>query len=343
MVSSYHNGTVLCDCILSYLSVYFSMSGLPIKIKLPKGFLDEEVRDGYLVSSQIKKLWAVEIDILFQIKEICDRHNIKWVVDGGTLLGAARHGGFIPWDDDIDIGMLRADYDKFVFYAKRELKFPYFLQTTETDPHSMYGHAKIRNSLTTAMQKEERDNNYKYNLGVFVDIFPMDAAPDIKSKAEEVVTSAINYFAKARVLLYSTQYKWFLPLRKNIFKLIYDYLVLYTRKLQYILFGPSIYMKSYNKFEEIMKSYNNEQTNHVTVYAMGWKESTYWPLSFFEESQVMLPFEWFEVPAMKRYEEFMRLLYGEWRHYVKGTSIHGDLFVDPEKPYTYYVNRYGRR
>lgn len=122
---------------------------LPIQIDLPKNFLEEEIRCGYKISSEMKKVWAVQIDLLEQVKKICKKHGLKYFADSGTLIGAIRHKGYIPWDDDIDLVMMRNDYNKFMEYAKSELEFPYFLQTVYTDKDIMRAHASLRNSKTT--------------------------------------------------------------------------------------------------------------------------------------------------------------------------------------------------
>ena len=81
----------------------------------------------------LKKLHETEIEILDAIVEICDLHQLKYYLIGGTLLGAIRHCGFIPWDDDLDIAMPRRDYNRFLKIAKKELNSKFFLQTCTTD------------------------------------------------------------------------------------------------------------------------------------------------------------------------------------------------------------------
>ena len=85
-----------------------------IKLSLPEGFLEEEVRCDYTVSKEMKKVWAVELDLLSEFQRVCKLHNIKYAVWAGTMLGAIRHKGFIPWDDDIDVSMPRPDIERLI-------------------------------------------------------------------------------------------------------------------------------------------------------------------------------------------------------------------------------------
>ena len=139
--------------------------------------------NGHLISNLRREVWDIELDMLDLVVSICDKIGVKYYLDAGTLLGAVRHKGFIPWDDDIDLVMFRDEYDKFISYCKENLEYPYFLQTTDTDS-SIYQHAKIRRSDTTAILEKDLEANWDFNQGIFLDIFPLDRVPEDKGKRE---------------------------------------------------------------------------------------------------------------------------------------------------------------
>ena len=124
----------------------------------------------------------IMIKILKEIHRVCEKHNIKYFISDGTLLGAVRHGGFIPWDDDIDISMLREDYDKFINIGSNELKEEFFLQTADTDKdYNVYGTPlKVRHK--NSIYREKWDVYKGRYSGIFVDIFPFDKVPDKELK-----------------------------------------------------------------------------------------------------------------------------------------------------------------
>ncbi len=122
----------------------------------------------------IKEVQAIELEILLEVDRICREYEIPYFLDSGTLLGAVRHKGFIPWDDDIDIGMLRSDYERFLSIANRELGSEYFLQTYRTDGAPIM-FAKVRKKGTTFV--EFRLRNIPMEHGLFIDVFPYDFLP----------------------------------------------------------------------------------------------------------------------------------------------------------------------
>lgn len=124
--------------------------------------------------SPLRNLQNTMTDILREVDAVCRRNNINYWLSSGTLIGAARHGGFIPWDDDLDIEMLRSDYLRFCSIAARELPPHLVLQNSDTDPMFLLGLAKIRDSRTSIKSTSQGlEQHYRFN-GVFIDILPIE-------------------------------------------------------------------------------------------------------------------------------------------------------------------------
>ena len=121
-------------------------------------------------SEQLKQLQKVEFEILEVISEICDKHNITWWLEGGSALGAMRHQGFIPWDDDVDLGMLYEDYVRFLEIAPQELPANMRLDNPLENKHMACMFAKVVRTDTVFETLETRDAGY--DQGIFVDVFP---------------------------------------------------------------------------------------------------------------------------------------------------------------------------
>ena len=125
----------------------------------------------------IRELQKIQLEIAIEVKRICEKYDIKYFLIGGTLLGAVRHKGFIPWDDDFDIGMPREDYDAFISLCGSELNESFYLQSYETDPVFWRNFAKVRKNATFFNEFEIR--NKDTHKGIFIDIFPYDNADKI--------------------------------------------------------------------------------------------------------------------------------------------------------------------
>lgn len=126
----------------------------------------------------LRKLQLVEMKALDEVKRICELHDLKYFLIAGNLIGAIRHKGFIPWDDDIDIGMMRRDYDKFIEYCKTDLDTEhFFLQTPSTEKgNADFELARIRINGTKFIEKHRKDLNL--HNGIFVEVFPYDDLPE---------------------------------------------------------------------------------------------------------------------------------------------------------------------
>ena len=150
----------------------------------------------------LRRCQLKELDILREIDAICRRHDIPYWLDGGTLLGAVRHGGFIPWDDDIDIAMPLADIDRFCRVATNELPGELFLQTRATDSDVVAPVVKVRDRGSLLVEPGD-DFARSYAKGLYVDIFPMRPYPTV---ARSFVRRVARGYCRANAVLHTAHY-----------------------------------------------------------------------------------------------------------------------------------------
>ena len=312
-----------------------------LKIQLPENFLENEVRCGYTVTRKAKEVWAVELDLLAEFQRVCQKYNIKYCADGGTLLGAVRHNGYIPWDDDLDIAMLRSDFDKLNKIAPSEFKKPYFWQTEETDPGSARGHAQLRNSDTTGIitwEYEHRRHN-NYNQGIFIDIFPFDTVIDDTKKLIEQDRKRILLNTKYREILSSVNQFCFKPWIDNQGRRHFDLKNLYCH-FKYKVSRESYSSVYYQFIDEITKYNYINTTEYVADLCMPIPLNRLKRFrSDFEELQ-MVDFEFLQIPIFKNFDRNLKILYGnKYMTPMQLNSEHGNLILDTENPYIRYLKQ----
>lgn len=149
----------------------------------------------------LREIQLFELQMLKDVVKVCDDNNITYILSSGNLLGAVRHGGFIPWDDDVDIDMPLADYKKFLKIAQKELGEKYFVQNYKTDKNYAEMWTQIRANGTTSMPI--KDSKYKINFGMCMDIFPLvGVSNDVKAKNKQKKALALS-----RMLLHDSYAK----------------------------------------------------------------------------------------------------------------------------------------
>ena len=130
-----------------------------------------------LTQEMLRQLHSIELEMLLEVDRICKENEINYTIIGGTLLGAVRHRGFIPWDDDADIAMLRPEYEKFCLIVDEKLdNTKFYFQNMERTEGYRWGYAKLRRKGTLFLR--ENQEYMKYEQGIFLDIFPIDGTPD---------------------------------------------------------------------------------------------------------------------------------------------------------------------
>ena len=148
-----------------------------------ESYFKGEERDGFYIKPMMKRAWAAQLEILQVIDRICQRNNIEYFASCGTLLGAIRHGGYIPWDDDLDIEMKRLDYERFIKIAAEELPKEYNILCPSLDSKWKFPYARVLNTMIIPLQGERLQEFHGFPLQAGVDIFPIDYLP--VDKAEE--------------------------------------------------------------------------------------------------------------------------------------------------------------
>ena len=154
------------------------------------------------VKDNLRSLQLRQLEILQTIHQVCQKHHINYWLDGGTLLGAVRHHGFIPWDDDIDIAMTYDDLQKFIRIAPKELPEELFLQTMESDPTARMPIYKVRDRNSFLVEGAD-DFTTPYQKGIYVDIFPMI---DYPSFSRSFIKRFAKGYCRANAILLSQHY-----------------------------------------------------------------------------------------------------------------------------------------
>ena len=289
-----------------------------------KDFFKKETRNDFLVDEKRKEIWAIGIDLLFHFDDICRKHNLRYWLAYGTLLGAIRHNGFIPWDDDIDVCMLRDDYDKLLLLSD-EFKNPYFLQTPYTDKGYYYSYCKLRNSNTTAFSK-----NFSYhfcsndcNSGMSLDVFCID-------KWENSIEGEKLYDEiKALIVNNSTAMKLANPAFEAD-----------ERVANYNGADP---METYETIQRLSKTYINRTTDIVsmpTITAYGFHRDIF-SIDDFSKTDYH-NFEGFRLPVPIGYDRILSVIYGDYKVFppVEARGKWHSAIVDANTPYKDYYVRF---
>ena len=288
---------------------------------LPKSFFEEEVRSDFLVTNKRKKIWALEIELFLKLFEVCQNYNLKVWGDGGTLLGAVRHNGFIPWDDDMDLILPREDYNKLMEIGSNEFKKPFFLQTPHTDPNYGYSFAKLRNSNTTCMPHVFKKAGF--NHGIHIDIFPLD-------------TLCLDTFEEDKCHITECIIKNSSFMKRHSVELLNERQLENFRKYQ-----TDDPVREYDIIQKIASNpnYNNsEYVANCTVTSLK-SSAQIWKASWFETT-IMHQFETIEIPMPGDIVPRLKAQYGDYMKFPpvdQRGNWHSDVMWDPDKSFKEYI------
>lgn len=264
---------------------------------------------------QMHKL--VLLELLREFDRVCRKHSIPYVLMCGSALGAVRHKGIIPWDDDLDVSMLRNDYERFLRVAPADLKEPYYLQA-EGSAHWMMNFSKLRKNNTTYLEKFHPKDN-KMHQGIYIDIFPCDNASD-----KEWIRR-LQYYA-SRITLAQSLWRRGYETDSKIKKI-------------FMAICSSISTKPFLKLAMMKNKTDSECVQTFLSCTSRYKKGIY-KRSWFTET-VEMDFEDMKVPVSAHYDELLTVLYGD---YIKLPSEEERkikehaILIDTERNYTEYEN-----
>ena len=280
------------------------------------------------------ELFSVLLDLLSVFDDLCKKYNLKYFAEGGTMLGAVRHNGFIPWDDDIDLAMRRDDFDTLLKIIENEkLPEPYKFLTPITDIQYAKGLVRLCNTNTTAISI----NNaiYKYNHGIFVDIFPLDEVPDnriqfafYKTKVNALKVAMASY---ARYDIGSLG-KRGLTLKKALVQHCCDIL---------FRFGLLRKKELFDCLCNAAAKYNHRGNNRLCLSTFNLVKKHINYISDYEGEIIEIPFETTTIPVPKAYDRILRHHYGNnYMIPVKESTYHGDTLFSTKIPYKEFMEMY---
>lgn len=275
-----------------------------------------------LDAETIRRLQKKELDTLVYFKEFCDRHNLLFYFCGGCCIGALRHGGFIPWDDDIDVFMPRDDYEKLTKLWKKHSNNPRFL-CLRTDNEVFTGNifTTIVDTNATCVKLNQVDIDVPH--GLVMDVFPLDGCPTGFKRKMQKIWAMIYALFLAQVV----------PQKHG------GIIAMGSKLLLGIFRGQKIRRKIWRLAERKMSKYKIEDCKHITELCAGPKYmSLEYPKDIFS-SAVYKDFEGLSMPIPKGYDEYLRMAFGDYMKMPEESQRipHHDLYyLDLDKPCSEY-------
>lgn len=283
-------------------------------MEFPEAFFEDEVREGFYVPGMMKRAWAANLEVFDAVRKVCEKHHLSYYAEWGTLLGAARHGGMIPWDDDFDICMKRKDYERFLEVAKEELPEGCWVmsyRSIKTD--NMV--SKVVNSHIPLIPVEDYPRYHGYPYNSSIDLFILDFLP---RDPEQRRLYRELYFLAGHVKYYanednkdSEEIKYVLHGMEKILNIEIDRDQPLKRQLT-------------RAMEDVAARLNEEDCDELTSMPLYMKSETYRIPKEYYASTIELPFENTTIAVPAYYDKLLTKKYGpDWMKPVHSGGSHG--------------------
>jgi lipopolysaccharide cholinephosphotransferase len=290
--------------------------------------LNEEIRCDFLVTQKRKGIWNVQLEMLGVLLSVCKKYDIKIFAVAGTMLGAVRHKGYIPWDDDIDMAMCRKDFEKLIEIGSSEFSYPYFLQTAINDTDYYSPLIRLRDSRTTAIIRNGSHDDWGRNCnnGIYIDIFPLDGLTEnsFKRKLQFFQVRFLNMIMRERV--YIEKGRFMSSFRHTLIK---------------SLISEKNLKRIYKKYNRVCSRYSYLTEKVALIQGSVFNKAYYW---YYEDisDTVLTEFENIMIPIPKGFQRCLSIQYGDYMklppidkrgaHHLE--SVIFDPFIDYKSYYT---------
>lgn len=287
-------------------------------LEFEENFFLGETREDFYIEPMMKCAWAAQLEVLDAIARVCSKHNIRWFADWGTLLGAVRHQGFIPWDDDMDICMLRADYEHFLQAAPEEFGENMHVLSLYTRNDWTQLFARVINSFSISYDAKRLSAYHGCPYIIGIDIFPLDALPRSMSDEESqklliqtLVSSSTHCLEKEEEILP------LLPDLENLSGVKIDR-------------EGNIANQLLRAADWVARRFNKKKPEYITLMATNTNRPFHLKYEWYRRTEY-LDFENVKLPCPANYEEVLTTMYGDWETPKRGTSSHNYPFYNSQK------------
>lgn len=250
---------------------------------------------------ELRMLQLSQLDILKEIVKICDKNNLQYFIIGGTLLGAVRHRGFIPWDDDIDIAMPRYDYERFIELAKKELNNPYKILHYSTD--SEYREYSLKVVINNIFCYEDKLNIEQSKTNLWIDVLPIDGVPN--SKIKFFLFKYLIFIGKALLSIKNID-----TIKNKSNRSSFERVII---KIAQVIPVKKLINRNFamNFLDASIKLCDYKTCRNVGTYMGAYRFKEVVSKSFFQETQLYsFENEFFKGP--KNYDDYLNHMYGDY-------------------------------
>ena len=299
-----------------------------------KEYFEDEVRDGFYVPAQMKHAWAAQLEVLNDIDKACTENEIQYFAEWGTLLGAVRHHGFIPWDDDMDICMKRADYEKFLRIYDKIMPENYTIYNITTDTETDDFLSRVINGRSINFDKIHLEKYHGFPYSAGIDIFPLDfIAPDEDDdKYQREVIAIVNTLAKT---IRGMQEDESLMTEEAIADVKED--VKHIEKLCNITIDEDADLVQQLNIlvDRLCGLYTEDESEYITLMPLWLDVNGIWrdgeryrfPKDYYTKT-VRLPFENTTIPVPYAYDKILKKKYGDYKQFVHEWGTHDYPFYE---------------